>query len=988
MELEEGCSDLERPNTSPSTQSRSQNFTTSYKNKRRSNHVSLCGVDMAATSTVFHQLYTVGISSVARPPTKISHPHSFRTEEDPTYSPDAFHGTNGSKKSLDVVTRLFTAGVDFIMESQNRLCLPQELDTKKGDLLETRRRQGGHELRVLEIAEDLKWEVPGVIKRENLIPMVKQRENEIREIRVRRRNGCKSEQKGTANRFNTKTRVVPLKIEDVSDSEDYPSDLDEFLDFAKMIVQEQNDCFESPSLREVDTLMRETIQSHHLSEDDDIDNTTSSSSSSFSGHKADVRNLKRHVPIEEDSFRRVVGSIVHKKENRKAYRTTTAKRMAVLEKREKAEFNEFTDPIITLTISGDEEINDGESSGIERGITLPLTKPKSVNERYLYDDDSTFDPSVMMSRSSKSQRHLRKKPNNVFSSSSKRKKSSERPAESEDDSDCDYIFPAVSSVAVMQDQIERRNHDVLNEVAIDSLCDSLPSSSSCKPKRTTRKHCFRANASQGSRDDESSCLDDASCQSSIPKGMERTVDNLACLLSEGDDDESNVVEILKGLDRDVVLQRLHDVAPHLYKSVLSRLEKMYMIDTKHQQGTFISASITAENLKKKEAALAIIEETVGMHLHPGSLSSQIIAGITSGNADRPAATRPNSQSLNSEKNEKSRLLTKNKTKSDSPHTSRMEPDGRKCSREKDKPRISSRVGAILRRSVSVDGSHEIRNAERVNGYLARVQNPDYDDSEETPLGVGEDKKKWEQRPSTGADSNGMSSIATKKGYKIGSSRQGSARLFDETMKDSIASKIVRLNTSTTERKIVSTLMDDVLDQLERTSAHNSETYDSCMLLKSAQAAQPNLQSSMIRKIHKKRQAMAHARRRDQQDIHGSPQHHLNSLSGPSDRSSPQFCSDGESIESQHNFVPNSEVDERHDIEEEFKLEEFLTSPISHCQISSFSSQSSASISQTSEYTIRHMTLKRKMLRQALERSTISDKKEELQHTIASVFLTE
>ncbi len=391
-------------------------------NEWQESHIPLCGgVDRATTSSVFHRLYTVGVLSMATPPKKDGKPNSLHTQEDHTLLPDPFYDINGStEKSPDVLTRLFTAVVDFMMESPNHLCVPQEMDKKKGDSSSTLRRQGeAQEIGTVNVAGDLNWDIPDLFQRENVMPMVQQSEKKIRaRERPRKATNCKSEQKGKANRRNSRKRAVPLKTDVITDSEDeYSLDPVEYLSFA------------SPSFREIDTLhvMRKAYQSHFL--DDNDNSTTSSSWLEYNRNSAATGKF-------------VLGP------NKKG-----------------AKFNDVADStMVPLTISSDEGVSEDETAAIERAVALKLevgkAKIKSADHNILFNDHSKLNILAPSPVSGKNQRCLSEKPNELCSLCFKQKQSSGRPRtlESEEECDCNHIFPVGSSKTATQRQIEKRNH--------------------------------------------------------------------------------------------------------------------------------------------------------------------------------------------------------------------------------------------------------------------------------------------------------------------------------------------------------------------------------------------------------------------------------------------------------------------------------------------------------------------------------------------------
>ncbi len=969
MDAQEICADLERLDAVRNKENGSANAP--YIDEEQQSRLFSSKVDPTTTSSAFLRFFGAGALSGARPPKEVDRPHPNQTKKDLPSFGMRLCGIDGSAASSDIFTGLFATGIESMVQAKDQFCQPRQMNQDEDSSFEQRQNQPGHELRVLDIAEDLKKEAPGLIKRENLIPMIKESRKKVRENRAQRQEGSKSEQRGSVGTRHSNSATAPFIIHDVSDSEEYPSDIDDFLEFARIIVDEQNASFESTSYREFETALRETIEAHFIHDDDDDDSMTSvSSCSGYDGDTRDSRcKLQEDTPTPPPSLYRFVSTCADKL----AYKDSGA----VWDLKKGTICNNDIDFMAPRTTTSDEETSQDGTAETGSVFALEIKEGKArlkATERGSHsDNDSTINNSAMISLSTISKAQLREKLNLPSAFASDRIDSlpaCSKKCKCGEDGDSDNTFATGSSVAVIQRQIKNGNRDVIEKFAFDPLDNSLLSDTSFGPHQKIRKLRFRRKQVQVTEHDESSLDDSETQQSAFTDGMKRTIDNLAHLLSEGGNrDHGNRTGKPKGVDRDVVLQKLHDVAPHLYKAVLARIDSEYTSTAESQQIIAPSKSRPTKTLTTREAAPVNIKESVRVYQQKRPLAS------------KPPFATPFKKVI--------RTDGRDGTKYKSPHHSSVlqSTGGQRFLNTKETivPFIASPM-----RSICIDDSNDADSVQIVNVSRGSFWSDVLDVAENETNRDSEDDNPSDEVPSISIDDSETSIVFTVDDYKIGSFTDSQGQFLDVMVEEFLATKIDRFNCLMRERQMILARMKNVFNELRRTPA--------CLLRKSGFADNhrnslclsidedvdaPSVQRgrALIRKIQRKRQAMRLARQREEQIIR--TRYHVPPQGLPVQSAQLSSVPKDSPRDPQHDKCKEFVIEARDDSQGEFRLEEFLTSPI----LEPSPSPTSLPQSITSKNAIRHVKEKRKILK-AVGRSAVPVEKKALHESMDLAFETD
>jgi hypothetical protein len=426
--------------------------------------------------------------------------------------------------------------------------------------------------------------------------------------------------------------------------------------------------------------------------------------------------------------------------------------------------------------------------------------------------------------------------------------------------------------------------------------------------------------------------------------MKRTVENLAYLLGEGN--ANNPTRKLKGVDRDVVLQKLHDVAPHLYKAVLARMESEYTKNDGQQEvqtSTPLGQGAVTAASRGKIGAGKNRDQVSGTNLYNESPTRSLAA----------------SKQLAAKKTQNSRSAM-NTSFGDS------------------KPPLSPLKASSPITKVSLDEALEAASADMFDISRGSFWSDVLDVNDGSIPDAREDSDPSVEMPSISFDDKEL--VIPFVGQDQVITPSGEEDNVDTMIEEFLVTKIDRLNSLMRERQIILAKMERVFAELHRTPVS--------LLRKSGFAARdryvrslsnsdlsvPRVQRgrALIRKIQRKRQAMMLARQQEEETLPFRTKISVHSHPIPQAlkiQNSP--AQNDESTSSSH----------QHTCDEEVRFEDFMVSSLEH-------KTSPSCPSDTSRNAIRQVREKRKMIRKKLGRSTIPVYKKALHESADSALETE
>lgn len=402
---------------------------------------------------------------------------------------------SASEADPELVTQLLALGMETLNDITDNLCLP------------TFRKKG--------IVEDSLKERELYLKsltRTELLKLIRQSEERLR-----------SKVTKQVKKKSLKKKVKRPPLQDLS--EEYPSDVDGFLEYARRVVQDQDRSYDSASFRDFEAGLQNSIKNHFLDDDDDSDSLTSVSSAK-SGYEGDItpnKHLSHHNPLlSRQAFARLQGSIAKRKSKKK---DPPMDLLSLIE-----------DPRAPLIVLSDEEYTPEDTKttgGISSAVSAENLQDIKHGQRSTNNDDR---PSSFVSDVEQNVR-LRKARSDPISST--------------------------------QAGSRGRTND---EYFIDPADNSLIAETSFE-SRTVSKRCFRKKGNRRTRrqEDDHSCSFEASNLDFSENDFDGRVADLAAILKQVDPDNLNT----KNLDRAAILEKLHVIEPELYQAVVHRIESMY-----------------------------------------------------------------------------------------------------------------------------------------------------------------------------------------------------------------------------------------------------------------------------------------------------------------------------------------------------------------------------------------------------------------------------